>query len=157
MVSPSGEPVLLEINTRFGDPETQVLMGLIDGDLFELMRSAASGALAVDAVSINALHGLCVVLAAPGYPSAPQLGGVITGLERAASHVGVRVYHAGTRRAGNQVVTSGGRVLGVSAVGVNLKIARDRAYAACREIAFDGMQLRTDIGWRALAQEQPSK
>jgi phosphoribosylamine--glycine ligase len=153
MVSPSGEPVLLEINTRFGDPETQVLMGLLDGDVFELLRSAARGALAADAISINALHGLCVVLAAPGYPSAPRLGGIITGLERAAAHAGVRVYHAGTRRSGDHVVSSGGRVLGVSAVGVNLQEARDRAYTACREIAFDGMQLRADIGWRALAQE----
>jgi phosphoribosylamine---glycine ligase len=150
MVSPKGEPVLLEINTRFGDPETQVLMGLIEGDLFALLRSAAQGGLQSDAVSINALHGLCVVLAAPGYPGAPRVGAPIAGLERASRREGVQIYHAATRLSGEQVTTAGGRVLGVTAFGQDLRQARERAYAACGDIAFDGMQYRSDIGWRAL-------
>src|SRR5690606_24979778 len=108
MVSPSGEPVLLEINVRFGDPETQVLMNLLDGDFAELLCSAARGELNPRWVSTGARYGLCVVIAAAGYPAEPRRGDVISGLDEALAVEGVSVYHAGTQRKGGQVVSAGG-------------------------------------------------
>ncbi len=149
MVSPVKGPQLLEINVRFGDPETQVLMNLLDGDLAELLASAARGELNDSAVSEKEEHGMCVILASAGYPDAPRKGDVIRGIS-AAIATGAKVYHAGTALKDEQLVTAGGRVLGVTATGRTLREARDAAYAACDEIAFDGMQLRRDIGYRAL-------
>ena len=153
MITPDGEPVLLEINTRFGDPETQVLVNLVDGDWYALLKSAAKGALNEGAVSIADRHALCVVMAASGYPVSPRTGDTITGLADAEAVPGVRVYHAGTRQVGDQTFTAGGRVLGVTAVGAHLREACDRAYDACAKIHFDGAQLRRDIGHRALSIE----
>lgn len=150
MITSSGEPVLLEINTRFGDPETQVLVNLVDGDWYELLRSAAKGALDEGAVRISDRHAMCVVMAASGYPASPRRGDVITGLLEAERVPGVRVYHAGTRHDQGRILTAGGRVLGVTAVGAQLGEARDRAYDACAKIHFEGAQLRRDIGHRAL-------
>jgi phosphoribosylamine--glycine ligase len=93
---------------------------------------------------------MCVVLASAGYPASARKGDVITGLSAAAALDGVNVYHAGTRQDGADVVTAGGRVLGVTATGQTLEQARDRAYKACGRIHFDGMQLRKDIGHRQL-------
>ena len=93
---------------------------------------------------------MCVVMAAAGYPGAPQLGDVIVGIEEAERVPGVSVYHAGTRVAGEHVVTSGGRVLGVTAVGESFTQARVRAYQACEQIRFAGAQYRRDIGFRAV-------
>jgi phosphoribosylamine--glycine ligase len=147
MVTPSGDPVLLEHNVRFGDPECEVLMALLDGDVAELCASAARGALDVGAVTMAPdRHALTVILAAHGYPVAPRLGDAIHGLDLAAEVEGVVVHHAGTSRRDDQVVTAGGRVLAVTAIGGSLAEARARAYEAAGRIAFDGMHFRRDIG-----------
>jgi phosphoribosylamine--glycine ligase len=150
MVTPNGDPMLLEFNVRFGDPETQVLMLGVRGDLGDALASAAAGKLSPDALSPNGEHALCVVLAAHGYPASPRTGDVITGLEDAERIPGVRVYHAGTALRGGDVITAGGRVLGVAASATELKEARARAYAAVSAIRFEGSQHRTDIAFRAL-------
>jgi phosphoribosylamine--glycine ligase len=146
---------LLEVNVRFGDPETQVLMNLIDGDFARVLLSAASGKLDTSTVSISGRHGLCVVLAASGYPGHVRTGDAIRGIDEAESSRGVRVYHAGTRRQGDQVVTSGGRVLGVAATADRFEDAHALAYAACERVRFDGMQYRRDIGRSAFAAGSP--
>lgn len=153
MISPKGEPVLLEFNVRFGDPETQVLMGLIESDLGELLEAAAQGRL-TGQVAVRRAHSLCVVLAAAGYPDAPRKGDAIQGLDRANAVPGVRVYHAGTRRDGERVVTAGGRVLGVTAVAESMQLAREQAYRAVDTIDFAGKQCRRDIGLSVLAENQ---
>lgn len=151
MISPRGEAVLLEFNVRFGDPETQVLMGLIDGDLAEILGAAAQGRL-TQKLAVRQAHALCVVLAAAGYPDSPRKGDVISGLAESASFPGVRVYHAGTRRDGERVVTAGGRVLGVTAVADSMQLARQHAYGAVRAIEFAGKQWRSDIGLSVLSE-----
>jgi len=150
MITPAGEPVLLEFNVRFGDPETQVLMNVIDGDLGDVLDAAARGALDTTALRASGEHALCIVLAAAGYPGTPRKGDAIDGIELAEEVPGVRVYHAGTARREGRLVTAGGRVLGVTGRGSTLAAARDAAYRAARLIRFDGMQLRSDIGARAL-------
>jgi phosphoribosylamine--glycine ligase len=146
MISHVGEASLLEVNVRFGDPETQVLMNLIDGDLARLLYSAALGKLDTSVVSQSGRHGLCVVLAAAGYPGDVRRGDPIEGIAAAEAVPGVSVYHAGTRREGDRVFTSGGRVLGVTATANRFEDAHALAYAACECIRFDGMQYRRDIG-----------
>lgn len=150
MITEEGTPYLLEYNVRFGDPETQVLMGVLDGDLAEALSSAARGALEPDALRVSARHAVCVVLASAGYPESARSGDVITGLDQAEQMPDVRVYHAGTRRVDGVVQTAGGRVLGVTGHGLTLREARDRAYAAADRIRFDGQQIRRDIAHRAL-------
>jgi phosphoribosylamine--glycine ligase len=152
MLVPGGKPALFEINVRFGDPETQVLMNLLEGDLCELLSSAARGELpnAAAAPASSQAHALCVILAATGYPQDPRRGDVISGLEGASALAGVRVYHAGTARANGAVVTAGGRVLGVTGVGETLLEAHARAYRAADGIEFAGKQLRRDIGAQTL-------
>jgi phosphoribosylamine--glycine ligase len=147
MIAADGTPNLLEHNVRFGDPETQVLMALLDGDVAELLASAARGSLAPDAVRIApGRHAVVVVMAAAGYPQAPRQGDAIGGLELASEVEGVTVFHAGTAtRESNQVVTAGGRVLGVGAVGSSAAQARQRAYRAVGHIQFEGMHFRRDI------------
>ncbi|MDX2054348.1 MAG: phosphoribosylamine--glycine ligase [Polyangiaceae bacterium] len=150
MITPEGDPYLLEINVRFGDPETQVLVNLLDGDLAELLASAARGQLAPGSVQVAGRHAMCVVLAAANYPGTPRTGDKILGLERAANVDGVQVYHAGTELRDGDVLTRGGRVLGVTGIGSTLKAAAAAAYEAASYIEFDGKQLRRDIGYRAL-------
>ena len=150
MISDSGTPKVLEFNVRFGDPETQVLMNVIDGDLCELLMSAARGSLDPTAVSIRDQHALCVVLAAAGYPGEVRTGDVIHGLEQARLHRNVRVYCAGAGIDGPNTVTAGGRVLGVAGFGATLRQAATSAYAAVDSISFEGRQYRRDIGFRAL-------
>ncbi len=150
MVTADGTPWLLEHNVRFGDPETQVLMALLDGDVAELLASAARGALDVGAVTVAHRHAVVVVLASAGYPRSVRTGDSIEGLARAAAVDGVQVFHAGTRLVGGEVQTSGGRVLGVTAVGESLRDAVGRAYAAVDHIRFAGMQFRRDIAVSAL-------
>jgi phosphoribosylamine--glycine ligase len=151
MISASGEPVVLEFNVRFGDPETQVLTLLTEGDFGEALAAAARGELKEEMLSASAEHAMCVVLAAEGYPEAPRQGDVITGLEAASGIPGVSVFHAGTQRKGDTVVTSGGRVLGVTARGETLAQAQERVYRAVALIDFRGKQYRRDIGHRALS------
>ncbi len=150
MVSPEGEPVVLEFNVRFGDPETQVLMQIVEGDFGEALFLAACGRLRDDVLTTSDRHALCTVLAAANYPSSPQKGDVIKGVEAASQVEGVQVYHAGTQWKGNDLVTAGGRVLSVTARGKSLLEARDRAYKAADTIEFSGKQMRRDIGYRAL-------
>jgi phosphoribosylamine--glycine ligase len=150
MVTPAGEPYLLEFNVRFGDPETQVLMSILDGDLGAALDGAARGKLDSSALRVSSRHALCVVLAASGYPGTPRGGDPIAGLDEAALSPGVAVYHAGTREDAGRIVTSGGRVLGVTGSGETLEDAHARAYGAVARISFPGMQHRCDIGARAL-------
>jgi phosphoribosylamine--glycine ligase len=150
MINDEGEPYLLEINTRFGDPETQSLMSLLEGDLALTLAAAARGDLGPNSLLTARRHALTVVLASQGYPSAVRTGDVIQGLDAARTIEGVKIYHAGTREENGNVVTSGGRVLGVTAVGATLREAYDRAYRAVDRIHFDGKQVRRDIGHRVL-------
>jgi phosphoribosylamine---glycine ligase len=150
MVSPAGDPLLLEFNVRFGDPETQVLMQTTRGDLGDALDAAARGNLAPNALAPTGEHAVCVVLAAANYPETPRTGDHIEGLAEAERVEGVRIHHAGTRLQAGVVVSAGGRVLGVTARGESLAAAHARAYEAVSHIRFDGMQYRTDIAARAL-------
>jgi len=151
MISPTGEAKVLEFNVRFGDPETQVLMAVIEGDLADLLVSAARGRLDTKCVRRLDQHAICVVLAAQGYPGKLRMGDAIVGVDGAEQIEATRVIHAGTRREGDQLLTAGGRVLGVTARGDSLRQAADRAYAGVGRVFFDGMQYRKDIGHRALS------
>ncbi|MCH2109334.1 MAG: phosphoribosylamine--glycine ligase [Polyangiaceae bacterium] len=150
MISPAGEAKVLEFNIRFGDPETQVLTMITEGDWGKALLAAAQGRLEKGDLRVSEEHAMCVVLAAENYPAAPAKGDKISGLEEVAALEGVRVFHAGTAAKENDLVTSGGRVLGVTAKGPSLAAARDLAYEACSKICFRGMQYRKDIGYRAL-------
>lgn len=150
MITEALQPQVLEFNVRFGDPETQVLLNVIEGDLCELLVTAARGKLDSTAIRITDRHALCVVLAAAGYPAEPRKGDVISGLVEAAARPGVHLYHAGTAVDGNHTVTAGGRVLGVTGVGATLRQAAAHAYSAAEGISFEGRQFRRDIGHLAL-------
>jgi phosphoribosylamine--glycine ligase len=151
MISPDGVPHVLEYNVRFGDPETEVLMDLLDGDFAGALAAAAGGALDPASLARSPKSAVAVVLAAEGYPGTPRTGDVIEGCEEAARIPAVTVLHAGTRREGERVVTSGGRVLVVTASGDTLRAARDAAYQGVGAIRFRGMQVRRDIASRALS------
>jgi phosphoribosylamine--glycine ligase len=140
---------VVEFNVRFGDPETQALVLAMDGDLVPLLDGAARGTLEPGAAGVVGAA-VCVVLASAGYPRAVETGQPITGLEAAEADPDVVVFHAGTKRAGGAFVSAGGRVLGVTARGADVAVARARAYAAADRVHFDGMQLRRDIAARAL-------
>ena len=150
MVTSDQQARLIEFNVRFGDPETQVLMATLDGDLAQVLASAARGQLEPGALVASGQHAVCVVLAAHGYPDTPRKGDVIGGLAAASEVPGVNVIHAGTALDGaGNVVTAGGRVLGVTGRGATLKEAHTRAYQATQKIDFSGMQYRRDIAGRA--------
>ena len=143
MLGPAGVRTL-EFNVRFGDPETQAVLPRLRSDLLELLtRAARPGGLAGAELEWDERSAVTVVLAADGYPDAPRTGAEILGLD--AVGAGVEVTHAGTRRAGDRVVTDGGRVLNVTALGESLSTARAAAYAAADEIRFEGRQMRRDI------------
>jgi phosphoribosylamine--glycine ligase len=146
MMTPAG-PSVLEFNVRTGDPETQPLMMRLESDWGEALMATARGSLTPDALQWSPEPATCVVLAAAGYPGTPQTGQKISGLDSISDAV---VFHAGTKRSGDDIVTGGGRVLGVTARGANLKDSIDRAYAAVKRIHFDGMQYRRDIGIKGL-------
>jgi phosphoribosylamine--glycine ligase len=150
MIGDDGGVTVLEYNVRFGDPETEVLMDLLDGDFGEALAGAAALRLDSGVLSRSSRHGVAVVLAAEGYPGKPRGGDVIEGLAEAARVPGVNVLHAGTRREGDRVLTAGGRVLVVTATGADLAAAREAAYEGVRAIRFRGMQVRRDIASRAL-------
>ncbi|UJR82294.1 phosphoribosylamine--glycine ligase [Sandaracinus amylolyticus] len=144
-----GAPLVLEYNVRFGDPETEVLMARWQGDVLPLFLGAANGDLSGVRPSATSGAALCVVIAAHGYPGTPRKGDVIEGLDDAASLEGVQVFHAGTQRAGDRVVSAGGRVLCVTANGADVDAAAASAYAAVDRIRLAGSQHRRDIGWQA--------
>jgi phosphoribosylamine---glycine ligase len=154
MITPAGEIKVLEFNARFGDPEPQSYLRLLKTDFLDVLNAAVDGQLAGLKLEWSSDTAVCVVMASGGYPGKYQKGLPITGLDAAAKLPGVVIFHAGTRLAPGAdpktgpYVTSGGRVLGVSAVGRDLAEARDRAYAAAKLIHFDGAQYRTDIGLR---------
>lgn len=157
-------PKVLEFNVRFGDPETQAVLPRIDCDLVEIMLACTEGRLGQVRAAWKPESCVTVVAAASGYPESPRKGDEITGLEACATRQGVMVFHAGTAldadvtHEGNaddtgestRLLTSGGRVLAVSALGAGLGDARDRAYAALGDVHFDGMQFRTDIAESAV-------
>jgi phosphoribosylamine--glycine ligase len=142
-------PRVLEFNCRFGDPETQALLLLLDTDLLDVAEACALSRLAEVDVHWRSGTAACVVLASEGYPGHYPTGRPIHGLETPFEDA--VVFHAGTRRVGDQVVTAGGRVLGVTGWGARLPEALARAYTAVSRLSFAGMQYRQDIGWRALA------
>ena len=148
MVDAAGVPYLLEYNCRFGDPETQPVMARLRGDLGAVLLGAARGDMPLGALAWDARYAVCVVVAAAGYPGAARTGDPIGGLDAVGDDV--VVFHAGTaRRADGAVVSAGGRVLGVTALGVGVAQARDKAYGAIARIDLPGMQVRRDIGVRA--------
>lgn len=140
---------VLEFNCRFGDPETQVLLPLLDADLLAVLDACVDGTLDRVPLAWKAASALTVVAASPGYPRSSTPGLPISGLDDTADHT--TVFHAGTRRCGSEVVTAGGRVLAVTGVGPDLRTARNRAYGGIERLSFDGAQVRRDIGHRALA------
>ncbi|MEM1411771.1 MAG: phosphoribosylamine--glycine ligase [Pseudomonadota bacterium] len=152
MISPSGVPRVLEYNVRFGDPETQPVMMRLRSSLPELCLAAIEGRLDEQKAEWHPLASLGVVMAAGGYPASYGKGAVISGLE-AARQAGCKVFHAGTAEQDGEVVTAGGRVLCVTALGDSVKAARDRAYSGVDAIEWDGAYVRRDIGHRAIARE----
>lgn len=140
---------VVEFNCRFGDPETQVVLPLLEGDLAEIMLACATGTLDKVKYSWSDKAAVCVVLTSGGYPGTYAKGKEITGLSEAALDKEVVVFHAGTKAVDGKIVTDGGRVLGVTALGDDIKSARDRAYAAAAKINFDNVFYRRDIAWRA--------
>jgi len=147
MVDAAGAPWLLEYNCRFGDPETQPIMARMLGDVGAVLAGAARGELPLGKLTCDARVAVCVVVAAAGYPGAPRTGDPIGGLDNIPADV--VVFHAGTARKGEALVTAGGRVLGVTALGVSVEQARERAYAVVDAIQLDGKQVRRDIGARS--------
>ncbi len=151
MMTPDG-PRVLEYNCRFGDPETQVVVPLIDGDLAEIFLAIAERRLDSSKVKLHSATAVCVVMASHGYPDEYQIGKQIFGLENIKAEDGVMVFHAGTKTEGSAIVTSGGRVLGVTAIGFNNELEQTihNAYRAVEKITFDGAYYRSDIGKKAL-------
>ena len=143
-------PKVLEFNARFGDPETQVYLMRLDSDLLELLLASAGGNLGGVEIRWKKEASVCVIMASEGYPGSSTKGKEIRGLEDAAKLPGVKVFHAGTALKDGKVVTNGGRVLGVTALGADLKSAQAAAYAAVERIQFEGAWFRRDIGAKAL-------
>jgi len=150
LVIESGEVKVLEFNARFGDPETQSYMPLLDSDLLGILTACASGGPLPDDIKWSTKTALTVVLASDGYPGKYETGLPITGVEAAEALPDIVVFHAGTRRVAGHLFTSGGRVLDVTAVADNLADAQKKAYEAVKLIHFEGMQYRTDIGDKGL-------
>ena len=148
MISSAG-PKVVEFNVRFGDPETQVVVPLLESDLLDHFEAIAEGRIGSETVRLREGAAACVILASEGYPGAYEKGKRITGLKDAAEHA--LVFHAGTKAAGEQVVTNGGRVLGVTGLGHDLQEALNHAYTAAEAIQFEGKTLRRDIGQKGLA------
>ncbi len=148
-------PKLIEYNVRFGDPECEAIMPLIEGDFAELLQAVATGRLAkINEPRLSGKHSMTVIVAARGYPGTPASGGLIRKIEAAEQVEGVTVFHAGTAQGDSGLVAKGGRVLAVTAVAETFANARARAYRAVDQIDFaDGFH-RRDIGWRELAREK---
>ncbi len=149
MLTKSG-PKVLEFNARFGDPETQVYLTRLENDLLELLDASVNGTLSRVEMKWSPQASVCVVMASGGYPGGYAKGQVISGLDDANALPHTKVFHAGTARAGDQIVTNGGRVLGVTAWAKDLRAAQAAAYAAVERIHFDGAHFRHDIAGKAL-------
>jgi phosphoribosylamine--glycine ligase len=137
-------PRVLEFNCRFGDPETQSVVPIVEGDFVGALTAAAAGDLTGTDLTSSGEAAVTVVLAGASYPESGDVGSVIEGIE-AAEETGAAVFHAGTARHGDRLVTNGGRILNVTGVGETLGEARAQAYGACERISFPGMRYRTDI------------
>jgi phosphoribosylamine--glycine ligase len=145
-------PKVIEFNARFGDPETQVFMRLLKTDLFEIFEACIDGRLHEIEIEWNPGYAVCVVMVSAGYPSPDyQKGSLIVGIDKAETLPGVIVFQAGTKRRGDQLITSGGRVLCVTGVGETLDEAIQNTYKGVHCIHFDGMQYRRDIGAKSLS------
>lgn len=146
-------PKVVEFNCRFGDPETQAVLQLLIGDFLELLYSAAKGKINKNAVSYNDGSAVCVVASSNGYPGSYEKGKVINGLDK--NYDDILVFHAGTKKQEDKIVTSGGRVLNVvSKIKTNdLKLAKEKAYDALSKINFDGMYFRKDIADKGIKRQ----
>ena len=149
MITKDG-PRVVEFNCRFGDPECQAILPRLDEDILPVFDAVARGRRLPASLRWRPESSVCVVLASRGYPAAPKVGDPISGLDDAGALPGVNVFHAGTARRDGGLVTAGGRVLGVQALGPDIRSAVARAYEAVDRIRFDGMQWRSDIGQRAV-------
>jgi len=145
-----GIPQVLEFNCRLGDPETQPVLSRLKTDFMEIAMAVAEERLADINIEWNNDPAVCVVLSSSGYPGQYRKGDVITGIDEANKMEGVHVFHAGTTFKDDQIVTAGGRVLGVTAIGKDIATAKSRAYEAAGKIHYDGMHYRKDIADRAL-------
>jgi len=141
-----GKPKVLEFNSRFGDPEAQAILPLLETDLVDIMEAVIDGTLHRTTVRWSQSSSLCVVLTSKGYPGNYKPGLPIHGLEKVRSLENILVFHAGTLMSADTIITQGGRVLGVTGLGPTLKTARERAYSAVSSVSFDGMHYRKDIG-----------
>jgi phosphoribosylamine--glycine ligase len=150
-----GAPKVLEFNARFGDPEAQPLLMRMKGNLSDVLIKAVEGRLSEVSLTWDRRPAVCVVMSSGGYPGPYDKGKVITGIDEAEKLPDVVVFHAGTKREGGRLVTAGGRVLGVTAVGGDLHAAIDRAYAAVDRISWEGAYYRKDIGAKGLTHDQP--
>jgi phosphoribosylamine--glycine ligase len=153
MLTASG-PKLIEYNVRFGDPEAQVLMMRLKSDVLPALIATVDGVLSTFDLRWHDEAALTVVMAAKGYPGAPETGTEIRGLDAAAAVAGVEIFHAGTKRSGGKLVANGGRVLNVTARGKTVGEAQKRAYEAASRIDWPGGFYRHDIGWRAIERER---
>jgi phosphoribosylamine---glycine ligase len=140
---------VLEYNCRFGDPETQVVLPLLESDLVEIFDNIAEGYLNVDEIKWADKYTGCVVMASGGYPENYQIGKAIKGLDQIGNAGDCVVFHAGTKKVGNDFVTSGGRVVGVTGIGNSIRDALKTAYRYADKISFENAYYRKDIGWRA--------
>lgn len=145
MLTPEG-PKVLEYNARFGDPEAQVVLPRMKNDMIEVAEACIDGRLDQIDLQFEDNAAVCVVLASKGYPGSYEKGFVISGLERFEKAEGYYCFHAGTKRTGDGIVTNGGRVLGITAKGADLKEARANAYKAAEWVSFDNRYMRSDIG-----------
>ncbi len=154
MIDKDGSPRVIEFNVRLGDPETQPIMMRLNSDLVDVIDAALDGRLDRTSIGWSTRPALGVVLAAHGYPGKVRSGDVVHGLE-ATQDFDVKIFHAGTKVENGKVITSGGRVLTVCARGATFADAQSKAYAAIGNVRFDGMVLRRDIGYRAIARDNP--
>lgn len=150
MLTQSG-PKVLEFNSRFGDPETQVYMARLESDLVEMLLASCNGSLDTVNIKWSTQSAVCLVLASDGYPGKYEKGKIITGLKEANKLPNTKIFHAGTKFASDNIVTSGGRVLGITTWADTLDEARQRAYHTANLIHFDGMYCRNDIAQKALS------
>jgi phosphoribosylamine---glycine ligase len=145
-----GHPKVLEFNARFGDPETQPVLMRMKGDVVPILEACMKGTLSQHRIEWDHRPSVCVVMASKGYPGNYEKGKVISGLEEVSKMEGAFVFHAGTTLKGDQMITNGGRVLGVTGLGEDIPRAIERTYQAVKKISWDGVHYRTDIGQKAL-------
>ncbi|MBM3213057.1 phosphoribosylamine--glycine ligase, partial [Candidatus Poribacteria bacterium] len=145
-----GKPKVMEFNARMGDPETQAVLPRLKSDIIPIIQACIDGTLDKIQMEWTKEPAVCVVMASGGYPDKYEKGKTIIGLDKASEMKDVMVFHAGTAKQDDRIVTNGGRVLGVTALGTDIKDAIDRAYKAVGKISFDKAYFRTDIGHKAI-------